>query len=153
MSVRMGFAPYVPAHRPRAAPRWWVARTDGGAVTLAESFRDRGMDALLERLEVQPVGACDHYLAVDDAAGRQVVLYRSVELGEVAPQPPQLAGSALNHPTFSAQAYCELSLAGSMFSARGPGTATRNTTRVVTLPSLKHGRCLTVLPEPARQSC
>ena len=35
----MGLAPYVPAHRPRATPRWWIARSDDSpiAITLEES--------------------------------------------------------------------------------------------------------------------
>ena len=36
----IGFAPYVPPHRPRALPRWWIARSDGTApllVALEES--------------------------------------------------------------------------------------------------------------------
>jgi hypothetical protein len=34
----MGLAPYLPAHRPRATPRWWIARTHkDGTITLEES--------------------------------------------------------------------------------------------------------------------
>ncbi len=30
----LGLAPYLPHHRPRAAPRWWIARADaGGTIT------------------------------------------------------------------------------------------------------------------------
>ena len=34
----LGLAPYLPHHRPRAAPRWWVARADaeGGIESLVE---------------------------------------------------------------------------------------------------------------------
>jgi len=31
----MGLAPYVPAHRPRATPRWWIARSADSPIAIA----------------------------------------------------------------------------------------------------------------------
>ena len=73
-------AQQVPRHQRRRRPR----REHGDP-------RRRGVDAELQRLELQAVGAGDHQLAVNDAALRELLQQRLDQLGEVAVQRFQVA--------------------------------------------------------------
>jgi hypothetical protein len=80
-------------HRRLAAGAEQVERDEARRRLLRElcDARRRGVDALLQRVEVEPVRRHDHDLTVEHAALGQRVVQRPLELGEVAIQRLQVA--------------------------------------------------------------